>query len=98
MVPSSQVVTTASSTLSFACAGYGVPSPTIVWQKDGAILSDQPSSGTAIQQSSVVKGGVTFVKSILQVCGGNSVGEYNCTVQNSIGYESSNFHIFPEGA
>ena len=68
----------AGATLIFACVGYGIPLPSIVWEKNGQRLSND--SRRESWQETVVLGNHTFQRSYLQLCGtveGDS-GDYGC--------------------
>ena len=61
-----------------ACVGYGIPLPSIVWEKDRQRLSND--SRRESRQETVVLGNHTFQRSYLQLCGtveGDS-GDYGC--------------------
>ena len=83
-----------NSTVLLTCVAYGVPLPTLTWSKAG----NSVTNGT-VRNDMVVKGGVTFVRSVLQLCETTVAdsGQYTCTADNEITIANANFHLTVEG-
>ena len=89
--PESNVEVDNGHTTLYFCASYGFPLPSISWVRNGSTLAN--GSHTSINQSLVSVGGVTFVKSSLEVCGveENNDTLYVCIADNEI--NMANFEI-----
>lgn len=83
-----------NSTVLLTCVAYGLPLPTLTWSKAG----NNVTNGT-VHNNMVVKSGVTFVRSILQLCNTTVAdsGQYTCTAHNEITITSTNFNLNVEG-
>ena len=82
-----------NTTASLTCVAYGLPFPSITWNKSGTAVSN--SSLTSIYEETKSENGVSFVRSVLEICGSDLTdsGEYSCTADNGITSDSSNFMI-----
>ena len=82
-------------TLTLSCVGYGNPLPSVFWSRSGTNQVLTNSSQISIFEETLSESGVTFVKSILQVCNvqPNMTGEYSCTSQNELGNETATFEL-----
>ena len=82
-----------NTTASLTCVAYGLPFPSITWNKNGTAVSN--SSLTSIYEETKSENGVSFVRSVLEICGSDLTdsGEYSCTADNGITSDSSNFMI-----
>jgi len=76
------------STLIFTCLAIGRPLPFINWTNNGTTLVN--NSTVLIYWQLITKGGITFVRSILQTCATNS-NNYRCIVSNTVGVGVFNF-------
>ena len=83
-----------NSTVLLTCVAYGFPLPTLTWSK----ARNSVTNGT-VRNDIVVKGGVTFVRSVLQLCGTTVAdsGQYTCTADNEITIANANFRLTVEG-
>ena len=83
----------AGSTITLSCAGFGDPTPSIVWSMGSTQLSN--NSQITIHEELVTEVGVNFVHSILEICSIEEAngGVYTCTVGNAIGNTSYNFEL-----
>lgn len=77
-----------------ACVGYGIPSPNITWERNGAVVSND--SETVIHESTFITRGIAYVESVLEICnaGGMDSGEYSCLVENTVGSANASFELF----
>ena len=84
--------TVAGSTTVLACVGYG--SPSVTWSKDGAVLVN--NSQVTIFEDQVTRGGLTFTRSVLQLCDTQDVnsGQYSCSVEGRVLYSQHPLHGF----
>ena len=81
----------AYNTISFTCVAFGDPVPSITWNKgDTELVND---SRVTIYESVVSSNGVTFMQSILVLCGAEQAdaGEYSCFTENTFGNGSVDF-------
>ena len=64
-----------------------------MWSHDNIDLSND--SQITIYEELVVVGGLTFVKSILEICSISAPdgGEYHCTASNQNGTHTANFNL-----
>ena len=83
--------TVAGSTTVLACVGYG--SPSVTWSKDGAVLVN--NSQVTIFEDLVTRGGLTFTKSVLQLCDTQDVnsGPYSCSIESIQMNDSATFEL-----
>lgn len=84
------------STLFLTCVGYGVPSPNMMWLKDGVELSN--NYHVSIYSNQVEEGGVPFVQSTLEVCNLELADEgmYSCVATNDNGTDTRSFRVTVE--
>ena len=82
-------------TLTLSCVGYGNPLPSVFWSRSDTNQVLTNSSQMSIFEETLSESGVTFVKSILQVCSvqPSMTGEYSCTSQNELGNETATFEL-----
>ena len=72
-----------ANTVILHCVSYGFPLPSFTWLQKGTTLAN--GLHTSINESLVSVGGVTFVKSRLEVCSTeDSDSNYSCSVENGI--------------
>ena len=83
----------AGSTVLFMCVSYGDPVPTITWSGNGQTLGN--NSKVTVYEELLSKSGITFVKSILQICDVESsdAGVYSCGAENVLGSDAVSFDI-----
>lgn len=64
------------------CIGYGIPSPSIVWQRNGETLTDR----FTVTETNVFVEDIVFVKSMLLLCNVSEMdsGDYTCNAYNAI--------------
>ena len=82
--------------LILTCVGYGVPSPNMMWLKDGVELSN--NSRVSIYSTEVDMGGILFVQSTLEICSieQSDKGLYSCAATNVKGTETHSFQLVVE--
>ena len=85
----------AGDTLTLSCVGYGNPLPSVFWSRSDTNQVLVNSSQITIFEETLSQSGVTFVKSILQICSvpASMTGEYSCTSQNEVGNETVTFQL-----
>ena len=81
------------SAVLLTCVSYGLPIPTITWNRGDAKLNND--SRTTVYDQLVTENGVTFIVSMLQLCSAEEMdnGEYSCIGQNLVGIDSSVFQL-----
>ena len=79
------------STITFVCAAYGNPVPSIIWNRGNAELAND--SRITIYDELVMINGVVFSQSILVLCSAeeSDTGNYSCFAENVIGNDSAKF-------
>ena len=89
--PNQTTEVTPLSTVTFVCAAYGNPFPSITWNKGNAELAND--SRITIYEDLVTANGVTFSQSILVLCSAeeSDTGNYSCFAENIIGNDNANF-------
>ena len=77
--------------LILTCVGYGVPSPDMMWLKDGVELSN--NSRVSIYSTEVEVGGILFIQSTPEICSTEQTdeGTYSCTATNEEGSNTLSF-------
>jgi len=78
-----------ANTVILNCVSYGFPLPSFTWLQNGTTLANDTTlangSHTSINESLVSVGGVTFVKSRLEVCSTeDSDSNYSCSIGNGV--------------
>lgn len=86
--PANDAVVIAGSTAMLTCVGYGVPSPSVTWRKDGSTL---PTSRATTRVEQLTEAGRKFTKGSLEICSTTleDAGTYRCTVSNHNGSSSA---------
>ena len=82
--------------LILTCVGYGVPSPDMMWLKNGVELSN--NSRVSIYSTEVEVGDILFVQSTLEICSmeQSDKGMYSCVATNVEGIETHSFQLVVE--
>ena len=81
-----------ANTVILNCVSYGFPLPSFTWLQNGMTLAN--GLQTSINESLVSVGGVTFVKSRLEVCSTNdSDSNYSCSIENGIDTTDFDFDL-----
>ena len=77
------------------CVGYGVPSPSVTWRKDGGTL---PTSRVITRVEQLTEAGRIFTRGALEICSTafEDAGTYRCTVSNLIGSSSATINLTVE--
>ena len=78
------------------CIGYGVPPPSVGWQKNGESLTNNSTKFTLTEANVFIENTTLFVKSTLLLCNASEldIREYSCTADNAIRNTSSeNFSV-----
>ena len=87
------------STVLLTCIFYGDPIPSIYWLNDTSLIVN--STDIMVYQEVITDWGVTFSRSILEVCSVDLSDEanYSCAANNSVGDEFAFFSltVFTEG-
>ena len=84
----------AGDMIAITCVALGAPLPYITWSKNGSDLSND--SRHTISEVLVSQGGMTFVKSDLEICateGETDSLEYECSADNEAGSDSASFQL-----
>ena len=92
----------AGSAISLTCVAYGIPIPSISWNNRSTLLRN--GSRVTIYEVLLTENGVTFVQSILQLCGAveADTGQYSCFTNNTLGNDTAPFDLtvssIPQGS
>ena len=83
----------AGSAISLTCVAYGIPIPSISWNNRSTLLRN--GSRVTIYEGLLTENGVTFVQSILQLCGAveADTGQYSCFTNNALGNDTASFDL-----
>lgn len=81
------------STVLLTCIVYGDPIPDIYWLNDTSLIAN--TTDIMVYQEVITDWGVTFSRSILEVCSVDLSDEanYSCAANNSVGDESAFFSL-----
>ena len=73
-----------NDTLVPACVAYGNPIPSVGWSRKGQRLINDSRSQVIIYQTQVTERGLSFSKTILEMCSFEAPdsGQYNCDASN----------------
>ena len=79
------MVIPAGDSVLLTCIGYGMPAPSISWQRNGENLTDSSLKFTVTETNVLVEDTV-FVKSVLLLCNVSDLdsGRYTCIADNAI--------------
>ena len=90
---SQTIAVDAGSAISITCVAYGIPVPSISWNNGSTLLRN--SSRVTIYKGLLTENGVTFVQSILQLCGAveADTGQYSCFTNNTHGNDIASFDL-----
>ena len=85
------------NTITFVCVAYGIPDPSISWNRGNTTLSN--GSRVTIYVEPLTDNGVTFVQSILELCSAEveDAGQYSCFAENSLGNDTATFVLTVNG-
>ena len=85
------------NTITFVCVAYGIPDPSISWNRGDTTLSN--SSRVTIYDQLLTDNGVTFVQSILELCSAEveDAGQYSCFAENTLGNDTAAFVLTVNG-
>ena len=85
------------NTITFVCVAYGIPDPSISWNRGDTTLSN--GSRVTIYEELLTDNGVTFVQSILELCSAEveDAGEYSCFAKNTLGNDTAAFVLTVNG-
>ena len=91
--PNNLTQVNSGDTLTVGCVAYGDPLPHLSWRKDGVELAN--GSQIQIYEERVTESGITFIKSILEICSASEadIGQYSCTANNTLGFETAEFEL-----
>jgi len=81
----------ANTTALLTCVASGSPLPSIIWRRNGSTLHN--ISDAYIFETRITSHQLTFVKSVLEICG-NSGDEFSCTADNVIANDTFSFDLF----
>ena len=81
------------NTVILTCVGYGVPYAAISWEREGVGLTND--SRITIYEEPLTEGGVTFTKSILEICSAqvSDTGSYSCIADNGVSNDTVLFDV-----
>ena len=93
VVTPEDIVVGINSTLMLACVAYGEPTPLVGWSREGARLMND--SRVTIYKNEVTEGGLSFNKSILEICSFETLdrGQYSCDASNQAATASASFEV-----
>ena len=93
VVTPEDIVVGINSTLLLACVAYGEPSPFVGWSREGERLMND--SRVMIYESEVTEGGLSFNKTILEICSFETLdsGQYSCDASNQAANASASFEV-----
>ena len=79
------------NTITFVCVAYGIPDPSISWNRGDTTLSN--GSQIFIYKVLLVQDGVKYVQSIIELCSVEEEdgGQYSCFAENTIGNDTATF-------
>ena len=85
------------NTITFVCVAYGIPDPSISWNRGDTTLSN--GSRVTIYEELLTDNGVTFVQSILELCSAEveDAGQYSCFAENNLGNDTATFVLTVNG-
>ena len=86
----------AGSTVVLTCVAYGVPPPSLIWSRNGSLLSSNDSHVTIYSELMTDSGsGVVFMKSIVKLCRSQltDAGIYSCSAENELGIHNFSFQV-----
>ena len=97
LVPEDPTEVIIGHTVQLACLVYTDPPEahlSISWSRQGSDLMNDSQQITIYEQN-VEEGGITFVKSILQICnfGEGNAGMYRCFAENIAGNDTASFEL-----
>ena len=83
----------AGDMIAFTCVALGAPLPYITWSKNGSDLSND--SRHTISQVLISQGGITFVKSDLEICATEErdSGRFGCTANSADSSDTGSFNL-----
>ena len=97
--PEKDVHVDANDTVKFSCVAYGSPIPHFIWSRNGSVFSN--NSRVTIREDVVSLRGITFMKSIVEMCHTEEAdsGEIRCTADNGMRSDSVQFSlsVLPKG-
>ena len=81
------------NTVILTCVGYGVPYAAISWEREGVGLTND--SRITIYEEPLTEGGVTFTKSVLEICSAQvfDTGSYSCIADNGVSNDTVLFDV-----
>ena len=79
------------NTITFVCVAYGIPDPSISWNRGDTTLSN--GSQIFIYEVLLVQDGVKYVQSIIELCSieEENGGQYSCFAENTVGNDTATF-------
>ena len=89
--PNQTIAVDAGNTVTFVCVASGDPNPSISWNRGDTVLNND--SRVTIYEDLVTENGVTFVRSILELCSAEEAdaGQYSCFAENILGNDTASF-------
>ena len=92
VVRPSDTEATYGDTVLLTCVAFGDPLPTFYWLHNSQPVENSTDSTTLVFDDYVTEYGITFVRSILQLCSVTfeAEGYYTCVANNSAGVETAN--------
>ena len=89
--PNQTVAVDAGNTITFVCVTHGNPNPSISWNREDTVLSN--NSRITIFDELLTENGVTFLRSIIELCSAEEAdaGQYSCFADNTLGNDTASF-------
>ena len=101
VISSGNIEVNPGQTVLFTCVSQGLPLPSITWYNPngGGNLSNETHPRVNVFESTETKRGVTFLRSILQLCNidGMDSGDYRCFAENGLSNDTATIQLCARG-
>ena len=91
--PNQTTALDAGNAITFTCVAYGIPNPSISWNKGDTLLSN--GSRATIYEELLTENGVTLVHSFLELRSveETDAGQYSCFADNTLCNDTASFEL-----